>query len=195
MDIKLKTQSLKTTLGQRNNLVLLCLGLFILNFFQGFINVYIYQNQRVEFLPLPAFVSKPFYVSQSALSAAYLKNLTQTFVLLRLNYNPATLQGQLNSILTFVAPQSYTRFKAQMAQEIKIAKLDDVALKFTPLSYTVNAHNLSVEVSGTLNRYVGSVNLPPETIHWQVGYEYQGGRLWINRLSNLPVLTSESNHG
>ncbi|WP_266094584.1 TraE/TraK family type IV conjugative transfer system protein, partial [Klebsiella pneumoniae] len=93
------------------------------NIIQGINNYRLQTEQKVAVTPM--LFRAPFAVSQNQADASYIEQLGLSFVALRLNVTPETVDAQHQQLLRYVLPASQNSLKVQLAEDAKgtVAKL------------------------------------------------------------------------
>ncbi|WP_431734186.1 elongation factor Tu [Klebsiella pneumoniae] len=87
------------------------------NIIQGINNYRLQTEQKVAVTPM--LFRAPFAVSQNQTDASYIEQLGLSFVALRLNVTPETVDAQHQQLLRYVLPASQNSLKVQLAEDAK----------------------------------------------------------------------------
>jgi conjugal transfer pilus assembly protein TraE len=112
---------------------IICLGTLLTlslatNIIQGINNYRLQTEQKVAVTPM--LFSAPFAVSQNQADASYIEQLGLSFVALRLNVTPETVDAQHQQLLRYVLPASQNSLKVQLAEDAKRIKDNNVNATF-----------------------------------------------------------------
>ncbi|MEE9452339.1 MAG: type IV conjugative transfer system protein TraE [Gammaproteobacteria bacterium] len=140
-------------------------------------------NERTILLPMQGEGS--YWIDQTAVSEAYLQQISEQLLWLRLNIHPDNAKRQQQQFLSFVHPQYYPDLKQQFTQEIETIEQQQIILNFYPKMMTVDSERLQVEVQGQLQIQVALGEIISQDSHYQMQYELKQGRLWVVRFERL----------
>lgn len=105
----------------------ICMGVFVLlslvsNIIQGVNNYRLQNEQKVAVTPM--LFNAPFAVSQNQSDASYMQQLALSFIALRLNVTPETVDASHAVLLAFIKPAAQNELKVKLAEEaIGIARV------------------------------------------------------------------------
>jgi conjugal transfer pilus assembly protein TraE len=107
----------------------ICLGTVPLlslttNIIQGINNYRLQNEQKVAVTPM--LFNAPFAVSQNQADASYLEQLGLSFIALRLNVTPETVDAQHATAAPVCLPASQNSLKVQLAEDAKRIKDNNV---------------------------------------------------------------------
>ncbi|MDZ6162584.1 type IV conjugative transfer system protein TraE, partial [Klebsiella pneumoniae] len=98
------------------------------NIIQGINNYRLQTEQKVAVTPM--LFRAPFAVSQNQADASYIEQLGLSFVALRLNVTPETVDAQHQQLLRYVLPASQNSLKVHLAEDAKRIKDNNVNSTF-----------------------------------------------------------------
>lgn len=132
----------------------ICLGTVLTlslttNIIQGINNYRLQTEQKVAVTPM--LFSAPFAVSQNQTDASYLEQLGLSFIALRLNVTPETVDAQHQQLLRYVLPASQNSLKVQLAEDAKRIKENNVNATFYMTSVRAYPAESRVDVRGAEN--------------------------------------------
>ena len=197
MHYKLRQNTLNQLIGQRNNALLIIVGLFVICVIQLFIMYRLMNDNKTNFTPLPPISSEPFTISRNSVSSGYLADMSRYFAMLKLNYTPASLPPQMQLLLRYTDARFYGALKQLLNAELTDAKAHDISLAFMPVDTVVNSKDLQVTISGDLIRVVGKTPLPAVRVSYQIVYAYHDGVLKVlsmQPLSNIQQQQEDKSH-
>ncbi len=130
---------------------------------------------------IPMNLNAPMTVSNNAISSQYLNESALSFINLRLNFDPDTIDYDHNIILRSVSPDSFDNIKKALDQESKLIKAQSISSNFYINNIKINRKTLSVLVSGVLLRSVADKPLKPINTQFQISFDNQNGLLLITQ--------------
>ena len=118
----------------------ICMGVFMLlslvtNIIQGVNNYRLQNEQKVAVTPM--LFNAPFAVSQNQSDASYMQQLALSFIALRLNVTPETVDASHAVLLAFIKPAAQNELKVKLAEEAKRIKANNVNSAFYQTSVKV----------------------------------------------------------
>lgn len=136
----------------------ICMGAVILlslttNIIQGVNNYRLQTEQKVAVTPM--LFGAPFAVSQNQADASYLEQLGLSFVALRLNVTPETVDAQHAQLLRYVYPGAQNSLKVQLAEDAKRIKDNNVNATFYMTSVRSYPAENRVDIRGELKTWIG----------------------------------------
>ena len=142
-----------------------------------------WKNERTIVTPL--FFNRPFSLSMQQADAAYLRMMTLSFLSLRLNVTPETVDQQHKLLLFFVAPTVRPYLVSVFHQEAKVIRQADVSSVFFETRMQVNSRNNQVDIRGVLARYAGTHALPERQKHYRLSFVMSSGHLMITSFEEV----------
>lgn len=136
------------------------------------------SNRNMTML-VPMNLNAPMSVSNNAVSRQYLDETALSFINLRLNFDPYSVDGNHAIILRFVSSNNYESIKKALDMEAKLVKSQGISSNFYLNNISINKHALSVLMSGTLIRSVSNKQLKPIHTQFEIDFENNNGLLLI----------------
>lgn len=167
-----------------------CLGMVVLlsliiNIIQAVNNYRLQSEQKVVVTPM--LYNQPFAVALNTSDTAYLQQMALSFIALRLNVSPETVEAAHAILLKFVKPAAQTQLKVQLAMEAKRIKDSNVNAAFYQSTIRVYPNEQRVDIQGELKTWIGDGKPLSEIKHYV---------LFLERLDGLTRLVRflEVNH-
>ncbi|PKB91342.1 type IV conjugative transfer system protein TraE [Ewingella americana] len=129
-------------------------------------NRYLASHQKTTITPM--IYNAPFWTSESATSPGYMQMMALSFLALRLNVSPETVEAQHAFLLSFVKPGAQTDFKVTLAEEARRIKESEVSSAFYQTQIKVYPTEGVVDVRGMLNTWIGNGKPISELKHYQM---------------------------
>lgn len=141
-------------------------------------------NQR-EKIVVPMAFNAPFVVSENQASAPFLQMMTLSFLSLRLNVSPETVDQQHAFLLSFVRAGARERFAPVLSQEAKRIKDNDVTSAFYQDAIQVYPTAGVVDIRGVLKTWIGHSQPLSEIRHYRLQLDYRAGVTTIEKFIEL----------
>lgn len=166
----------------------ICLGtLFTLslatNIIQGINNYRLQTEQKVVVTPM--LFSAPFAVSQNQADASYLEQLGLSFIALRLNVTPETVDAQHAQLLRYVFPGAQNSLKIQLAEDAKRIKDNNVNASFYMTSVRAYPAENRVDIRGELKTWIGDSAPYSEIKSYVLQFNRVDGVSWLARFGEI----------
>lgn len=136
-------------------------------------NRYLASSQKTITTPM-AFTA-PFWTSESESSAGYMQMMALSFLALRLNVSPETVDAQHEFLLSFARVGAQTDFKVTLAGEARRIKQNEVSSAFYHTNIKVFPVEGIVDIRGMLNTWIGNGKPSSELKHYQLKLDYSAG--------------------
>ncbi|HUX80186.1 MAG TPA: type IV conjugative transfer system protein TraE [Alphaproteobacteria bacterium] len=175
MKLRLLNNRLGDLLHQRNLILALGLGLLGLNFTQALFTLF--HSERI--VVVPPDLKQEIWLEKNRVSASYLEEMALVFADLILESSPASAAYKRDIILRNTVSEGYGPLKTQLLRDEDQLKKDHVTTSFQPNAIKVDAHKLTVELTGDLLRFVGEKRISQSRDRYQFQFEYRVGRLLI----------------
>ena len=130
---------------------------------------------------VPMNMNAPLFVSNNSVSSQYLTESALSFMNLRLNFDPDTIDNNHALILRSVAPSDYSDIKKSLDIEADFVKKQSISSSFYINGISVNKEMLSVLIDGTLARSVGDKKLSLVKTKFQINFKNDDGLLLITQ--------------
>lgn len=137
-------------------------------------------NQR-EKIVVPMAFNAPFVVSESRASAPFLQMMTLSFLSLRLNVSPETVDQQHAFLLSFVRAGAREKFDPVLSQEAKRIKDNDVTSAFYQDVIQVYPAAGVVDIRGVLKTWIGHSQPLSDIRHYRLQLDYRAGVTTIEK--------------
>lgn len=137
------------------------------------------HEQRTVVTPMT--YSAPFTVSGTQADTAYFRMMTLSFLALRLNVSPETVDSNHAFLLSFVGPESREKFRTVLHDEAAQIKGSDVSSTFYTTDVRVYPVDGRVDVRGVLKMWIGSAKPTTEIKNYRLRLRYDGGFTRIDR--------------
>lgn len=157
-------------------LIALCILLVLLLF---------YTTNREKIVIVPPVVHKSFWVSSNAVSPEYLSEMTLFFTYLRMNMTPSNVVAQREMLLRYVDPRYYGKLKNTLVADGDKVTLEHLNIAFYPANIKVDEKAMTAIITGDLISSVGTTELPPQRVNYQISYRYDDGRLMVSDFSEV----------
>ena len=159
------------------------MGLIVLLVFSVVGNVFIgqlawhfYSKQKT--IVTPMLFNTPFSTSEIAADPNYYRMMLYSFVALRLNVTPETVDAQHKELLNFVSPVARPELEKAMGIESKIIKSTNLTSVFFIDHYTISPDGDAI-VSGKLSAISGGNALP------EMEKKYRLKMIYLNGVTGL----------
>lgn len=165
-----------------------CMGVFLLlslvtNIIQGTNNHRLQNEQKVAVTPM--LFDAPFAVSQNQSDASYLQQLALSFIALRLNVTPETVEASHAVLLAFVKPAAQNALKVTLAEDAKRIKANNVNSAFYQTSVKVFPASNRVDIRGELKTWIGNSQPYTELKHYVLELKREDGITWLSRFGEV----------
>lgn len=168
---------------QRNGYLVLAAGLLLLCLILS--SVIYSQVGRQRLVVVPPTVQKPFWISGTRVSSAYLDQLSLFLAQMRLSVDAESAPYQHKTLLRHADPTIYSTLKHRLAKERKNMHKQHWSTVFYPRYVDVNAHALMATVYGELATYVGKKQRQSRDVGYQLSYHRQNGRFLIQSFKEV----------
>lgn len=166
----------------------ICMGVFVLlslvsNIIQGVNNYRLQNEQKVAVTPM--LFNAPFAVSQNQSDASYMQQLALSFIALRLNVTPETVDASHTVLLAFIKPAAQNELKVKLAEEAKRIKANNVNSAFYQTSVKVYPASNRVDIRGELKTWIGDSQPYSEIKHYVLELQREDGISWLARFGEV----------
>ncbi len=127
----------------------------------------------------PMAFTAPFSLSTQSAGAAWLEMMALSFLSLRLNVSPATVEAQHQLLLSFVNPAVHADFRVLLAEEAERIRQLEVSSAFHQRSVQVIPAENRVLIRGVLKTWIGSAAADSEEKRWSLKMDYDAGQARI----------------
>lgn len=127
----------------------------------------------------------PFAVSQNQADASYIEQLGLSFVALRLNVTPETVDAQHQQLLRYVLPAAQNSLKVQLAEDAKRIKDNNVNATFYMTSIRAWPAENRVDIRGELKTWIGDSKPYSEIKSYVIQFSRVDGVSWLARFGEI----------
>ncbi|EDJ7683698.1 type IV conjugative transfer system protein TraE [Salmonella enterica subsp. enterica serovar Kentucky] len=143
-------------------------------------NIYLEVTNRAlvnkrEKIVVPMAFDAPFVVSESEASAPYLQMMALSFLSLRLNVSPETVDMNHGFLLSYVRAESHGDFAPVLDAEAKRIKDNAVTSAFYQTAIKVYPSASIVDIRGVLKTWIGNSKPLEEIKHYRLQLSYRAG--------------------
>ena len=153
------------------------------NIIQGINNYRLQTEQKVAVTPM--LFGAPFAVSQNQSDASYIEQLGLSFIALRLNVTPETVDAQHAQLLRYVFLGSQNELKVQLAEDAKRIKDNNVNATFYMTSVRSYPAENRVDFRGELKTWIGDSAPYTEIKHYVLQFYRTDGISWLARFGEI----------
>ena len=137
--------------------------------------------QEQKHLVTPMISGAPYSVSQTTADAEYYRLMTLSFLALRLNVTPETVDSNHRLLKSFIKPTSRDAFDKVLSAEAGRIKRSDVTSTFYQNDITVYPVDGRVDVAGMLKTWVGNDKPITELKSYRLTLRYDAGATSIEQ--------------
>jgi conjugal transfer pilus assembly protein TraE len=124
-------------------------------------------------------------VSQNQADASYIEQLGLSFIALRLNVTPETVDAQHQQLLRYVLPASQNSLKVQLAEDAKRIKDNNVNATFYMTSIRAWPAENRVDIRGELKTWIGDSKPYSEIKSYVIQFSRVDGVSWLARFGEI----------
>ncbi|ASD99303.1 type IV conjugative transfer system protein TraE [Salmonella enterica] len=137
------------------------------------------HEQRTVVTPMT--YNAPFVVSETKADTEYFRMMTLSFLALRLNVSPETVDSNHAFLMSFVEPEAREEFKKVLQEEAAQIKANDVNSTFYTTEINVYPVDGRIDVRGVLKMWIGNSKPSTEIKTYRLRLKYTGGFTRIGR--------------
>src|SRR3989339_1053956 len=178
--IPVENEFLKKQLRHTHYLVM---GLMVITILLGYMLFWSLSYQKRTIIPMT--VTQPFTVSDHFVDSSYLQQMAIAFIEEHLDLTPDTVDANNQLLLQYTDADFYSQFQKVLDDEAEMIKKDKVSSSFSIGQMIVHPEELTVTISGVLQRMVGEVALEPAKKTYLLQFNYQKGVLTIHSFSEI----------
>lgn len=141
--------------------------------------VVIFLVGREDIVLVPSGIMSRAKVSSHSVDASYLQATAMMIINDRLNLTPENVAGNNKNLLSFVSSKYRNEFKKQLDNDEKEIIKGKITSAFYVNSMVSNPHHLSVEVNGSLVRWVGSRSIGESDKTYLIQFKQSGFALQL----------------
>ena len=156
------------------------------------VGLFYWVEVHKQVIVTPAVLNAPFAVSGSSVDASYLQQMALFYVYLRFNVTPDKVVMQESILKQYLAPEAAAGVGVLLDTEAEAVTTNKISSQFYVTDVKVDPAALTVEVSGTLTKEVGSLTLAPEPKKYVLRFSYRYGRLQILDFGELTNETADT---
>ena len=134
---------------------------------------------------VPPTISQAFTVSDGAVDSAYLQQMAEYFVFLKLNITPKSVERNYGRLLDYVSSETWPSVQPALVADALNVIDENVSSRFDVDSVRVAEDSLQVKLTGTLQKHVGSRPIPPESVSYVVDMSYEHGELALLTIKKI----------
>jgi conjugal transfer pilus assembly protein TraE len=124
---------------------------------------------------VPMLLDKPFSISSTGADSNYLQMLGMSFILLRLNVSPETIEGQHKVLLSYVAEEARPGLAAVLFDEARKIQRNEITSAFFQSKVAIDPSRGLVDIRGTIRYFSGERPLEPSSKHYQLQFTFDNG--------------------
>lgn len=124
---------------------------------------------------VPMLLDKPFSISTNGADSNYLQMLGMSFILLRLNVSPETIDAQHKALLSYVAEESRPNLAAVLYDEARKIKSNEIASAFYSTNIAIDPGRGMLDIRGVIRYFSGERPLAPSNKHYQLEFTFNNG--------------------
>ena len=134
-----------------------------------------YLSSTRETIVTPMAYDAPFVISEANSSPAYMQMMALSFMALRLNISPETVNTQHQFLLGYVKPGAQPDFKVTLAQEAQRIKQNEVNSAFYQTQFQVFPADNRIDIRGVLKTWIGNGQPKTDLKHYSLVLTYKNG--------------------
>jgi type IV conjugative transfer system protein TraE len=161
MDKNTLTTRIHGLLRQRNIIAVLFILMVISNLF---LSLKLLSREQITIL-IPSEVTDTYRINGGNVSESYLIDRTSEIVKTIFNVTPENINFMQETVLRMVYPASYPVIKKQLLKLSEVITQSRVTTVYFPSAIKVDAKELTAEVEGELNSYLGKVSTSEHKIY------------------------------
>lgn len=134
-----------------------------------------YLSSTRETIVTPMAYDAPFVISEANSSPAYMQMMALSFMALRLNISPETVDTQHQFLLGYVKPGAQPDFKVTLTQEAQRIKQNEVNSAFYQTQFQVFPADNRIDIRGVLKTWIGNGQPKTDLKHYSLVLTYKNG--------------------
>jgi conjugal transfer pilus assembly protein TraE len=138
----------------------------------------IHEQQRIL---VPMAWNSPVTVSDTTADTNWYRSMALSFLALRLNVTPETVDSNHQLLLSYVAPESRDEVKKMLTLEAASIKRSDAVSAFYSSEFKIYPLDGRVDVRGVLKTWIGNDKPITEIKSYRMDMHYYGGMTFIVR--------------
>ncbi|TDN51500.1 type IV conjugative transfer system protein TraE [Scandinavium goeteborgense] len=167
-------------------LAMIIVGLFIMLFisitgatYLIFTNRGLIHDQKRTLVPMAW--NAPVTISDTTADANWYRMNALSFLALRLNVTPETVDSNHALLLSYVKPSARDEVKRMLMLEAARIKRSDAVSSFYPTEFKIYPVDGRVDVQGILKTWIGNDKPLTEITHYRLDMPYHDGMTFIGR--------------
>lgn len=157
--------------------VVISAALMLSNVILALLCWYAIAHQKIEVTPF--FGNQGYMKSDTEVDVHYLNQMSENFILTRLNVTPSTIKANHARLLNYIDSRYYHALTAVLLREQKQVIDKKISSYFDIELINSSTEELKTTLKGHLRRFVGMRELPPKSATYELKYTYHLGRLSI----------------
>lgn len=142
-----------------------------------------FHNERV--IVLPPEVKREFWAEGNRFSPEYLEEMAVYFLHLALDVNQTTLPYNTEILARYSDVETGNYLREQYEKNIKKLKQNDASTTFESKEVTVFPDQNIVQVTGTLNSFIGSKRIKESQETYEIIFKTYRGRLFFKEIKKV----------
>jgi conjugal transfer pilus assembly protein TraE len=128
---------------------------------------------------MPPVLSQQMTISDVMPDASYLQQMGLFLLSLRLNITPSNINNHFETFLSHVNSSVYGAVSVDLDKEKKAVEQGRITSAWYPYNQEINANDLSVKITGRLDKYVGNRRISNKDQTYVLAFDYTKGSLSI----------------
>lgn len=146
-----------------------------------------YTQQRITTVPMV--FDKAFTTTLNSADGNYMNMAALSFITLRLNVTPETVDGQHKQLLYYVPSEHRSALKNALSVESDYIKKNGVSTVFYSDSITIEPTSGALIFKGTLKSSTSTGQLPDVPKAYRLDIRYHNGKPDLEEFTELPYLS------
>ena len=134
-----------------------------------------YLSTHREKIVTPMAYNAPFVISEANSSASHMQMMALSFMALRLNVSPATVDAQHEFLLGYVKSSAQPDFNLVLAKDAQQIKRNEVNSAFYQTQLNVFPAQNRIDVRGVLKTWIGNGKPQSEIKDYSIQIAYENG--------------------
>lgn len=144
---------------------------------------YAIKHKQTHWLPVCA--SSGFDISESDYSPSYIKEMAKKVIMLRLTYNPETVESRFTTLAHLIPADRQESFKKILDLEAKTVKEKNISSVFYEDEIAVDLNKGQVKVKGYLNRTSHGLQIKPKYKQYRLQFSFSNGVMWPESVKEI----------
>lgn len=173
MNVKAQVSGGKITVWIILGVVCLLILSLISNIFLVTVNRNLIASHEKIIIPMT--FNSPFSIAENQASAQYLQMMALSFISLRLNVTPETVNSQHNLLLSYVRPEVRENFSPILEEESRRIRDNAVSSAFYESGVQIWPSSGIIDIRGVLRTWIGHSQPREELRHYRLQLKYAAG--------------------